>query len=149
MSLPEFHTQHVFIIDEDERSHLLFRDIIGEVPHLVHVSTANNADEGIRALKELPELPDLLFLDLEMLSKDGLECLREIKNDKHLSALPVLTLSQSAYPSVINGAYEAGAHLHILISDLVDLRTAVHHVLSIDWKEKITQPPREEFVLSF
>jgi len=149
MNLPEFHTQHVFIIDEHVSNHQLFQQVIGELPYLVHVSITDNADEGIKTLKEQPELPDLLFLDLEMSSKDGLQCLREIKADEKLAALPVMIFSSTSYPAVINDAYEAGAHLYIPNSHvIIDFKKSIEHVLSINWKEKISRPPREEFVMT-
>jgi CheY-like chemotaxis protein len=150
MNIPEFHTQHVFIVGEDEQHHQLVREAIGELPYLVHVSVVSDGKEGIAMLKNLAELPDVVFLDLELSLGDGLACLREVKGDNRLASLPVIIFSASSYPSVINEAYEAGAHLFISKSvNGYEPKKLVHHLLSINWKEKILPPPREEFVVMF
>ena len=150
MTLPEFHTQYIFIVDGNEDNHFLFQEVVSELPYLVHLSIARSADEALRTLNEWTELPDLLLLDLDMPVKNGLECLQEIKANKKLASLPVIIFSSSSYPGAINQLYEAGAHLYIHKSDdRSHFKKLIHHVLSINWKEKISPPPRDEFVLTF
>ena len=150
MELPEFHTQHVLIIDENENNRALFLELIAELPWLIHVSLADGADDGIKTLKELDALPDVIFIDMEMTDKDGLECLQEIKSDNRLTLIPVVIFSKSSFPSVVDKAYAAGAHLYVTQSDsVIDMKNSVRHVLSVNWKERFSPPPREEFLLSF
>ena len=150
MSLPEFETQHILLISEDEHHRQRVREAVGELPYLVHVSAADNGEDGIKMLKDFSNLPDLLFLDLELSSKNGLECLREIKTDHKLHSLPILIFSTSSYPAVVNEAYDTGAHLYIpKLEPTNSIKKLIQHLLSINWKEKISPPPREEFVVVF
>lgn len=147
MNIPEFHTQHVFVTDDDEDDRLLFQEVINELPYLVHFTTARDGEETIQALMNTGQLPDLLFLDLNMPLKNGLDCLKEIKGTPQLSALPVIIFSTSAYPAAINQAYEEGAHLYIRKpNDFLTFKKLIQQVLSINWKDNISRPPREEFV---
>jgi CheY-like chemotaxis protein len=149
MSIPEFHTQHVFIADDDEDDRLLFQEVVKELPYIVHTTMARDGEETIDVLHQLSQLPDLLILDLNMPIKNGLECLREIKAHKKLKKLPVIIFSTSSYPKTINQAYDAGAHLYIRKpNDFMNFRRAIQHILSINWKEKFSPPPRSEFVLT-
>lgn len=149
MGIPEFHTQHVFLADDDEDDRMLFQEVIKELPYLVHVSTARDGEETIDTLNKMQELPDLLFLDLNMPIKNGLECLKEIKESKKLQSLPVIIFSTSSFPSTINEAYAAGAHLYIRKpNDFITFRRSVKYVFSLNWKKKFSQPPRAEFVLT-
>jgi DNA-binding NarL/FixJ family response regulator len=147
MNLPEFHTQHVFLATGSQKDELLFQQIIDELPYLVHLSLAKDGEETMKALTQLPDLPDLLILDLELSIKNGLECLIEIKGPNRLSSLPVVIYSPTSYPAAINQLYEGGAHLYIHKTETAEFIRLIQHVLSINWKEKIAQPPREEFVL--
>ncbi len=149
MGIPEFHTQHVFIADDDEDDRLLFQEVVKELPYVVHVTMARDGEETIDVLSQLPELPDLLFLDLNMPIKNGLECLHEIKTHKKLQTLPVIIFSTSSYPKTINQVYDAGAHLYIRKpNDFMSFRRAIQYVLAINWKEKFSPLPRTEFVLT-
>lgn len=149
MSIPEFHTQHVFIADDDEDDRLLFQEVIKELPYLVHLSVARDGEVALKVLNAMTDLPDVLFLDLNMPIKNGLECLQEIKESVRLKKLPVVIFSTSSYPSNINRVYDAGAHLYIRKpNDFLSFKRSLQYVFSINWRETFSQPPREEFVLT-
>jgi DNA-binding NarL/FixJ family response regulator len=146
MNLPEFHTQHVFFASGSSDDVLLFQQAITELPYLVHSSMAKDEDT-LKALDELSSIPDLTILDLDLRDKNGLEVLLEIKGNKKFESLPVVVYGTTSYPAVVNELYHGGAHLYLHKSENSGLKTLIQHVLSINWKEKVTQPPREEFVL--
>jgi DNA-binding NarL/FixJ family response regulator len=92
-------------------------------------------------------LPDVLFLDLNMPLKNGMECLDEIRRDKKLKDLPVVIFSTSAHPGTVNRMYESGAHLYIRKpNDFNSLRKVIRLVLNRDWIHP-EKPPKEKFVL--
>ncbi len=146
MNLPEFHTQHVFFASGSPDDSLLFQQIIAELPYLVHASMAKDEDT-LKALDELSNIPDLIILDLDLTNKNGLECLFEIKANQKFESLPVVVYGTTSYPAAINQLYHVGAHLYLHKSENSGFKTLIQHVLSINWKEKIAQPPREEFIL--
>lgn len=149
MKVPEFHTHHVFVTDDDDDDRLLFQEVIRELPYLVHLSMARDGEETINILNQSQQLPDILFLDLNMPLKNGLECLKEIKAIHKLSNLPVIIFSTSSYPAAIDQAYNAGAHLYIRKpNDFLSFKRSIQYVLSVNWKEKFSPPPRQEFVLT-
>lgn len=149
MKLPEFHTHHVFIADDDEDDQLLFQEVIRELPYLVHLSMARDGEETLKVLENMPQLPDLLFLDLNMPIINGLECLQEMKRNPKLMHLPVVIFSTSSFPGNINKVYELGAHLYIRKpNDFSTFKRAIQHVFSINWRQTFAQPPRHEFVLT-
>jgi CheY-like chemotaxis protein len=148
MNIPEFKTQHILVADDDEDDRMLFEEVIKDLPYLIHLTTAKDGDETIKILLQLTELPDVLFLDLNMPIKNGLDCLTEIKKTKKIKSIPVIIFSTSSYPGAVNEAYEAGAHLYIRKpNDFLKFKRSIQYVLSIDWKDNISQPPKEEFVL--
>ena len=149
MKIPEFQTQYVFVADDDEDDRLLFQEVLKELPYIVHLTMASDGEQTIKTLNELLRLPDVLFLDLNMPIKNGFECLLELKQNKKLKTLPVIIFSTSSHPSAINQVYEAGAHLYIpKPNNFLNFKRSIHHVLSVNWKEGLSQPPREEFVLA-
>ena len=147
MNLPEFHTQHVFFASGSPSDILLFQQVITELPYLVHPAIASDDEDILKTLDELSDIPDLIILDLDLTNKNGLECLFEIKANKKFESLPIVIYGTTAYPATINQLHQGGAHLYVHISKNSEFKTLIQHVLSVNWKEKIAQPPREEFVL--
>lgn len=148
MGVPEFQSQHIFIADDDEDDRFFFQEVVSEMPYVVHLSMARDGEETILKLQQSDQLPDLLFLDLNMPIKNGLECLQEIKASSRLHEIPVIIFSTSSYPSTINQAYDAGAHLYIRKpNDFLSFKRVMQYVLSVNWKDNLLRPPREEFLL--
>jgi DNA-binding NarL/FixJ family response regulator len=79
-------------------------------------------------------VPDLLFLDLEMPFKNGLECLLEIRESASLQHLPVVVFSSTTRQSNIQTAYELGAHLFLVKSPTFsEYASSIRAVLELDW----------------
>jgi CheY-like chemotaxis protein len=57
--------------------------------------------------------PDLVFLDLHLPKKSGLEVLSEIKSNPVLKIMPVVVVSGSADPAEIREAYELHASCYV------------------------------------
>ena len=78
----------MMIVDYSLESCLLMKDFLLAHHHNV-VAEASNGIEAIE--KYCSEKPDLIFLDLEMSTLDGLSILRKIKFQDHTSKIIVIT----------------------------------------------------------
>ncbi|MFB9080103.1 response regulator [Flavobacterium procerum] len=89
--------------------------------------------ENLQGNKE--ELPDLIFLDINMPGKSGLECLREIKmQDGNLKNVKVIMLSTSSDPSDIESAQELGASFYAVKPNSFQvMRLFLSEVMKMDW----------------
>lgn len=93
----------VLIVDDDNFVRVLLRDAIGD-GHRVLESV--NGAEAI-AIIERGEKPDVVFLDLLMPVKSGLETLPELR--RLCPAARVVVVSSMETDSMVKSAYEAGA----------------------------------------
>ena len=149
MSVQEFPTKHIFVADDDVQDRMLFQEVIEDLPSLVYLTMASGSGEAVKILNELDQLPDVVFVALNMSDKNGFECLREMKHSKKLQSLPVIIFSTSTHPGEVNQAYEEGAHLYIRKpNDFLNFKKIVQYVLAVHWKDNLSQPPREEFLLN-
>ncbi len=69
--------------------------------------------EGKFADRE-PGLPSVLLLDIKMPRKDGLEVLREIRNDPQLKLLPVVMLTSSREDKDLLSSYYLGVNAYVV-----------------------------------
>jgi|ERR1044071_2377101 CheY-like chemotaxis protein len=137
---------HILLADDDDDDRLLFRDVLKEYSQESNLTFAHNG-EHLMTLLRSGELPDVLFLDLNMPLKNGIECLEEIRGDEKLKDLPVVIFSTSSHPRTISQMYDIGAHLYVRKpNDFKTLRKAIQEVLKKDWGNP-TIPPIENFVL--
>jgi len=97
--------EKILVIDDEPDIGWLFSKILSEEGYQVLISL--NGEEGISKIKK--EQPDLVFLDLKLPGKDGIEILREIRRfDKDLLVI-VLTAYETvktAVEAMKLGAYD-------------------------------------------
>lgn len=138
--------EKILLADDDDDDRLLFTDVLREYSKDAQLSFAHNG-EHLMSILRAEQLPDVLFLDLNMPLKNGIECLQEIRSDEKLKDLAVVIFSTSSHPGTINQMYDLGAHLYVRKpNDFNALRKAISEVLKKDWGQP-SRPQREDFVL--
>lgn len=78
-------------------------------------------------------VPHLILLDLRLPKIDGLEVLRRIKQDEHLSRIPVVVLTTSASESDLARAYEHHANSYLVKPVDFDKFTSLMETLGYYW----------------
>lgn len=105
---------HILLADDDENDRQLFKEAFEELNIKTIVRTVNN---GIQLMQWLNRknirLPDLLFLDLNMPRKNGLECLKDIKSNKKLKDISISIYSTSDNEIDIEETFLNGANVYI------------------------------------
>ncbi|MCE9547950.1 MAG: response regulator [Planctomycetia bacterium] len=76
------------------------------------------------------ERPDLIFLDLNLPRRSGLEVLSEIKQDEGLRSIPVVVLTTSSDTHDVRESYQLSASCYV--TKPVDLEEFVEAVRTID-----------------
>ena len=89
-------------------------------------------------------LPALVLLDLKMPGTSGLDVLAWIRQQPHLCALVVITLSSSANPADVRRAYELGANSFIEKPSGTEQTIRLAQALSNWWLEQNRFAPPTE-----
>src|SRR5438270_8870536 len=105
-------TKHVVLADDDQDHGLLFGRILHQVDPSLRLTVATDG-AALMDLLSL-QLPDLLFLDLDMPCKDGMECLSDIRRSDKTRQLPVVVYSSSSQLSDIRRSYACQADLYMV-----------------------------------
>jgi CheY-like chemotaxis protein len=105
---------HILLADDDETDRLLFKEAFEELEIKTVVHTVNNGEQLMNYLNDKDAvLPDLLFLDLNMPRKSGLECLKEIRSCKKLKDISIAIYSTSGSEKDIEATFLGGANIYI------------------------------------
>ncbi len=143
-------THHnLLLADDDIDDCIFFEDALKELPISATLSTVNDGIQLMNYLLAKPgNLPDVLFLDLNMPRKNGIECLAEIKLIDKLKNLPVIIFSTSLNMEVVDLFYQKGAHYYIRKpGEYEKLRKIILEAVTLASQNKLSQPARDKFIL--
>jgi len=105
---------NIVFADDEENDRLLFLDALKELKIKTNVHTVNDGIELMDYLKgAVKDLPHLLFLDLNMPKKNGMECLKEIRMDEKLNDIAIAIFSTSLSEKDIEETLINGANVYI------------------------------------
>lgn len=107
-------TPHILLADDDIDDCDFFQDAVDELPEAYKLTIINDSVELMQFLKsENTSLPNVIFLDLNMPKKSGIECMAELKALKHLAQIPVVIYSTSLDNTIVEDIYRMGARWYI------------------------------------
>jgi CheY-like chemotaxis protein len=124
----------VIMADDDADDRMIFQEVVQEIAPSVKLNIVSDGQVLMSLLGNY--IPDLLFMDLDMPYKNGLQCIKEIRENPALTDLPIVVLSSTNRPHNIVTAYEVGAHLVIQkTGSYQEMKDAFSSVLSLDWRK--------------
>ena len=105
---------HILLADDDEADRLLFKEALQGLDMKLIVNTVNNGIELMAYLTEKnSQMPHLIFLDLNMPRKNGLECLKEIRSFEKLKDISIAIYSTSDNEKDVEETFLNGANVYI------------------------------------
>ena len=124
--------KHILLADDDQDHALLFDTIVKKLYPEKALSIVNDGNDLFEFLKQ--HLPDLIFLDLNMPCKNGIECLNELKSKPAYRSIPVIVYSSSAHLNDIQDSYVHKADFYMVKPFSVKhLELALENIFSMDW----------------
>ena len=137
----------VLLAEDDNDDVLSFELAMKEMPFSFILRNAENGDMLFVLLKE--RIPDILFLDILLPCRDGVSCIIEIRKNQDYNHMPVVMFTSMQSPEYIHECFKNGANFYLLKSNSIhELSEKLTKIFSIDWKNFMFYPQKEQFVLS-
>lgn len=139
----------VILADDDDDDRRLLRRAIENVRVDIALHHIENGEKLIEYLSLCNgNIPDLIFLDLNMPKKNGLECLTEIRAHKKFNNTVIAIYSTSSAEKDMDLSFLAGANIYIIKPDNYEtLKKIVADILSINWQYHTSRSSIENFVM--
>lgn len=139
----------ILLVDDDKDNCFFFNEAISQLNINIDLLMVHDGEELMWQLNNSnKELPEIIFLDLNMPCKNGVECLTEIRQNIKLNKLPVVILSTTLNQSIINKLFDIGAQYYIRKPiDLILLIKALNQAIKYILDDKISVTTREKFVI--
>ena len=141
---------HIMLADDDEDDRLFFKEAFEEVKIKYDITAFNDGEQLMHYLNENENpLPDIIFLDLNMPRKSGIECLKEIRANERLQKISVAIYSTSSSEQDIEDTFVAGANVYIKKpNDFNMLKKVLSDVVHINWQYIVDGLNKDSFILS-
>jgi CheY-like chemotaxis protein len=140
---------HIILADDDEDDILFFTDAFDELKINTKVNTFKDGEALLNYLNtDEAVMPNVLFLDLNMPKKTGIECLTEIKANNKMSGIAIAIYSTSASEEDIEKTFVLGANIYIKKPDsFKKLKKVLSEVVSINWQYHTNGLNKDNFLL--
>lgn len=122
----------IILADDDESDRLIFIEAFSEIRIKADVVALHDGKQLMEYLdKNKVDLPAIIFLDLNMPRKSGVECLKEIRATKKYKDIPIAIYSTSSSKNDIEESFHNGANVYLKKpSDFNKLKEALYKVVS-------------------
>ena len=140
---------HIILADDDQDDRLFFTEAFDELKINTKVQTFINGVELMNYLNaEDAILPNVLFLDLNMPKKNGMECLVEIKENERFNDIAIAIYSTSSSEEHIEETFVNGANIYIKKpNDFVTLKKVLSDVVTLNWQYHTSGLNKDNFLL--
>lgn len=139
----------IMLADDDEDDRMFFTDAFSELKIKTKVKTCNDGAELMAYLNDdASVIPEILFLDLNMPFKNGLECLEEIKANPKFDNMAVAIFSTSSSDEHIEETFVKGANVYIKKpNDFSALKKALSDVVTVNWQYQTSGLNKDNFLM--
>jgi CheY-like chemotaxis protein len=128
----------LMIVDDDKHDIYFFRRAIQAINPLHECRTSANGIDALSQLHATASLPDYIFLDMQMHTADGQECLIELKRDLRFRDIPVIIYSGSEYQFDMDRVHDLGAAFYLVKAmNPDDMVAEISHALLVSSQHKM------------
>ena len=140
---------NITLADDDEDDRLFFTDAFDELKINTRVNTFKDGVELMHYLNDISTvLPNILFLDINMPKKNGVECLLEIKKNERFKDIAIAIYSTSSSEEHIEETFVNGANIYIKKpNDFQALKKILSDVVSLNWQYHTSGLNKDNFLL--
>ena len=140
---------HVVLADDDEDDRSFFMEAFEELKIQTKVGVFKDGVELMQSLNQPDSiLPNILFLDLNMPKKSGLECLKEIKENLRFKDIAIAIYSTSASEEDIEDTFVNGANIYIKKPNNFNiLKKILSDVVTMNWQYHTNGLNKDNFLL--
>ena len=140
----------IFLADDDEDDRIFFSEAIEDKKKKNELKLFNDGKDLMDYLSEPDSiLPNILFLDLNMPYKNGLDCLKEIRANDRFKDVSIAIYSTSSSDEDIENTFIEGANIYIKKpNDFSELKKVIKGVFQMNWQFHLSGLNKETFFFS-
>jgi DNA-binding response OmpR family regulator len=124
----------VLLAEDNLEQCFFFKKALKEIAPSIQFTEVHNGEKLMEILENY--LPDILFLDLNMPCKNGMQCIQEIRENRVYNSLPIIVYSIEKRHHTIQTVFDFGANLYFVKpKEYTELVPSLKEILSMDWSQ--------------
>ncbi len=141
---------YILLADDDEDDRNFFLEAISDLKIENDLTLFKDGIELLDyLLKPDAKMPHILFLDLNMPKKSGIECLKEIRSNQKYKDITIAIYSTSSSEKDIEDTFVGGANIYInKPTDFTQLKKVLAEVVNMNFQYHTSGLNKETFLLS-
>ena len=138
----------ILLVDDDADDRKTFSDALADLKIQTKLTFLEDG-RGLLEYLEKSRRPDILFLDLNMPYKSGVECLQEIRAHTKFDDLSIAIYSTSSTDKDIEDTFSIGANIYIKKpSNFIKLKKVLGDVLNMNFQFHNSGLNKDTFLLN-
>jgi CheY-like chemotaxis protein len=105
--------KYIVVLDDDIDESYILEEAFAELNISVHITQVQTFAELLDFLEKALLVPDLLFLDINLPTQTGLECLKILKAHERYQHLPIVMYSNASHEPTIEECFICGANVYM------------------------------------
>ena len=99
----------IYLVDDDQDDRFFIREAIQDSGAEIQIIEVENGFELLSLVKEIRDpASSVIIIDMNMPKMNGLETVSAIRTEERLAEMPIVMLSTSSNPALIQTAYASG-----------------------------------------
>jgi len=136
----------ILLIDDDREEYEFITSAFESLNVKAEVIQMQDCFDVSATIKE--HNPDMVFIDINMPSINGIDCLKAVRAEKKFENLPIIIYSTSNSIADVQESFKHKANLYVVKPNTFSKLTAsLQKVLSFDWNLRNTLP-MDKFVIA-
>lgn len=139
----------IIFADDDYDDRIFFRETVKKVIPGARLHEFLDGKQVMNHLAGLDALPHMIFLDINMPFKTGIQCLKEIRGNERFCHIPVIMFTTSDSQFDIDNSFDCGANLYIHkpYSYTQGIKLLTEFFTELDF-DKLREVSREKFYMA-
>jgi CheY-like chemotaxis protein len=141
---------YILLAEDDHDDRRFFKKVFDSLKISHSLSVVEDGNELMSYLEDSFVLPHIIFLDINMPGKSGMECLKEIRASNRLRDTAVAMYSSLSSEATVEEAFLAGANIFIKKpNDFDRLKKILCEVTYINWQYVTDGLDREHYMINY
>lgn len=139
--------REVFIVEDDIEDYHFLVEGLEQVLGGCETHHALDGVDALITLKSGSAKPDIIFIDLNIPLKNGIETLKLLKQDEEFQNIPVVVYAASHYLKDVHASYMEGAHYYLITPKVSEALVIALERLVFRLNKSLERPGKTCFVI--
>jgi CheY-like chemotaxis protein len=141
---------HIILAEDDKDDQLFFKSAFKDLKLDYSLTICNDGNELMSYVDSKAEIPHIIFLDLSMPGKNGLECLKELRGNSKYRDTAIAIYTSLASSENHEESFIRGANIFIKKPrELSELKKILLEVIYINWQYVSDGLNKENFMINY